>query len=237
MSDSEEKTGIPRRRFLIGAAATAMAAADLFPLVRIGRAAPIELPPLPYPENALEPAVSARTIGFHYGKHHKGYVEKLNDLVAGTPLADSDLESIVVACASDPEKAAIYNNAAQVWNHTFYWRSLRPNGGGKPSGDLAGRIDASFGSFEEMKKHLSEAAAGQFGSGWAWLVAEKDALKVIKTSNAATPIASGLVPLLAIDVWEHAYYLDYQNRRKDYIAAVIDGLMNWDFASENLARL
>jgi Fe-Mn family superoxide dismutase len=199
-------------------------------------AAPIELPPLPYPDDALAPVISSNTIGFHYGKHHRGYLDKLNELIQGTPMADMRLEEIVRAVAVDPEKKAVFNNAAQTWNHTFYWRSMRPKGGGKPSGELAAKIDASFGSFDEFRKQFVDAGLTQFGSGWAWLVSDKGSLKVIKTPNADTPVTTAAVPLLAIDVWEHAYYLDYQNRRKDYVTAVLDNLINWDFAEENLAR-
>jgi Fe-Mn family superoxide dismutase len=199
----------------------------------MGAEGPHTLPALPFPENALEPVVSARTIGFHYGKHHNAYVTNLNKLIAGTDLAVKSIEEIVAACAGKPEKAGIFNNAAQVWNHTFYWRSLSPSGG-KPSGKLLEKIEASFGSLDALKKELSNAAVTQFGSGWAWLVQEGDALKVAKTPNAENPLTQGMKPLLTIDVWEHAYYLDYQNRRPDHVAAIVDRLLNWQFAEENL---
>ena len=195
---------------------------------------PFKLPPLPYAENALEPVISARTIGFHYGKHHQGYVNKLNKLVTGTPLADQPLEAVVKATAN-PDQTAIFNNAAQVWNHTFYWNSLKPKGGGKPTGALAEMIDKSFGGFEQFKAEFAKAATGQFGSGWAWLVKDGDKLAVVRTGNADNPLVHGQKPLLTVDVWEHAYYLDYQNRRADYVTAVLDGLINWDFAAQNLA--
>ncbi len=195
---------------------------------------PFKLPPLPYAENALEPVISARTIGFHYGKHHQGYVNNLNKLVTGTPLADQPLEAVVKATAN-PDQTAIFNNAAQVWNHTFYWNSLKPKGGGKPTGALAEMIDKSFGGFEQFKAEFAKAATGQFGSGWAWLVKDGDKLAVVKTGNADNPLVHGQKPLLTVDVWEHAYYLDYQNRRADYVTAVLDGLINWDFAAQNLA--
>jgi len=203
---------------------------------RSARAAdgPFKLPPLPYAENALEPVISARTIGFHYGKHHQGYVNNLNKLVTGTPLADQPLEAVVKATAN-PDQTAIFNNAAQVWNHTFYWNSLKPKGGGKPTGALAEMIDKSFGGFEQFKAEFAKAATGQFGSGWAWLVKDGDKLAVVKTGNADNPLVHGQKPLLTVDVWEHAYYLDYQNRRADYVTAVLDGLINWDFAAQNLA--
>ena len=191
------------------------------------------LPPLPYAQSALDPVVSAETIGFHYGKHHKGYVDKLNSLVAGTTFADLSLEGIIAKTAGKADQTAIFNNAAQAWNHTFYWRSLQPSGGGKPPAALLALIDSSFGSLDACKKELAEAATTQFGSGWAWLVQEGGGLKVVKTANAQTPLTQGVTPLLTLDVWEHAYYLDYQNRRKDYVAAVIDKLMNWAFAAEN----
>ena len=203
---------------------------------RLARAAdgPFKLPPLPYAENALEPVISARTIGFHYGKHHQGYVNNLNKLVTGTPLADQPLEAVVKATAN-PDQTVIFNNAAQVWNHTFYWNSLKPKGGGKPTGALAEMIDKSFGGFEQFKAEFAKAATGQFGSGWAWLVKDGDKLVVVKTGNADNPLVHGQKPLLTVDVWEHAYYLDYQNRRAEYVTAVLDGLINWDFAAQNLA--
>ena len=191
------------------------------------------LPPLPYPENALEPVISANTLSFHYGKHHKTYVDNLNKLVAGTDLADKSLEEIISATAGQTDKAGIFNNAAQVWNHTFYWNSMSPNGGGEPPASLKQKIDSSFGGLDAFKKELANAAVTQFGSGWAWLVKEGDSLKVIKTGNADLPLTKGLKPLLTIDVWEHAYYLDYQNRRPDYVNALIDKLLNWRFAADN----
>jgi Fe-Mn family superoxide dismutase len=192
------------------------------------------LPPLPYAENALDPVISASTIGFHYGKHHKGYVDALNKLVAGTELANLTLEALIIETAGKADKVAIFNNAAQTWNHTFYWRSLRPKGGGGPGAALKQRIEASFGNLDACKKELATAATTQFGSGWAWLVLDADKLKVVKTGNAETPLATGVRPLLTIDVWEHAYYLDYQNRRADYVNAVLDKLINWGFATDNL---
>jgi len=200
----------------------------------IERATVHVLPPLPYPENALDPAISANTIGFHYGKHHKGYVDTLNRLLAGTELANLSLEKLIAATAGQSDKAAIFNNAAQTWNHTFYWRSLRPKGGGDPPATLKQRIEASFGTLEACKKELVAAATAQFGSGWAWLVLDADKLKVVKTANAGTPLTAGATPLLVIDVWEHAYYLDYQNRRADYASAVLDKLIDWGFAADNL---
>lgn len=199
-------------------------------------ASPRELPPLPYGEGALEPVISARTVAVHYGKHHRGYLDNLNKLVAGTELADWPLERIVAGTAGKPEQAAIFNNAAQVANHTFYWQSLSPQGGGEPPEGLRERLVTAFGSVEACKKELAATALAQFGSGWAWLVAEGPALKLVKTSNADTPLVHGQRPLLVIDVWEHAYYLDYQNRRADYVNAVLDKLLNWRFAAENLTR-
>ena len=192
------------------------------------------LPPLPYAQNALDPVISTRTIGFHYGKHHKGYVDTLNKLIAGTELSNHSLEKLIAETAGKAEKVAIFDNAAQTWNHTFYWRSLRPKGGGEPPAALKQRIEASFGNLDACKKELATAATTEFGSGWAWLVLEGDRLKVVKTANAETPLTKGVKPLLTIDVWEHAYYLDYQNRRPDYVNAVLDKLINWDFAAENL---
>ncbi len=200
----------------------------------IESAAPHALPALPYDENALAPVISANTIGFHYGKHHKGYVDNLNKLVAGTEFATMSLEKIIAGTAGKVDKAAIFNNAAQIWNHTFYWKSLMPKGGGEPPAALKKTIEASFETVDALKKELAAAAMAQFGSGWAWLVLDGDKLKVIKTGNADMPLPTGMKPILTIDVWEHAYYLDYQNRRADYASAVLDKLINWNFAAENL---
>jgi Fe-Mn family superoxide dismutase len=201
---------------------------------KIAGASPHVLPPLPYADDALSPVISANTISFHYGKHHKGYVDNLNKLVAGTLSANLSLESIITATAGRTDEAALFNNAAQAWNHAFYWRSLRPKGGGEPPAALRRKIEASFGSLDACRKELATAATTQFGSGWAWLVLAGDKLKVVKTGNADVPLTTGLKPLLTIDVWEHAYYLDYQNRRADYVNAVLDKLVNWAFAAENL---
>lgn len=197
-------------------------------------AAPGILPPLPYAENALESVITAQTVRFHYGKHHKGYVDNLNKLITGTEYAGMTLEMIIESTARQRERAAIFNNAAQVWNHTFYWKSLKPNGGGEPPAVLKLRIEESFGSVDACKKELASAAISQFGSGWAWLVLQGGKIKVVKTANADNPLTSGVIPLLTIDVWEHAYYLDYQNRRADYVNAVLDKLVNWEFALQNI---
>ncbi len=195
-----------------------------------------ELPALPYAQDALEPHISANTLGFHHGKHHNTYVVNLNNLTKDTPLADQSLEEVIKAVAGDVSKAGIFNNAAQVWNHTFYWNSMKPGGGGAPTGDLAAKIDAAFGSLDKFKEEFKAAAVGQFGSGWAWLVADGGSLKIVKTGNAETPITNGQTPLITCDVWEHAYYLDFQNRRPDYVQAFLDNLVNWDFAAANLAN-
>jgi Fe-Mn family superoxide dismutase len=192
------------------------------------------LPPLPYAQNALEPHISANTLSFHYGKHHQAYATNLNNLVKDTPLAGKSLEDVIMASAKDTSKAGIFNNAAQVWNHTFYWNSMKPNGGGAPTGKLAQMIDKDFGSFDKFKEAFKQAGATQFGSGWAWLVLDGDTLKVTKTGNADLPMAHGQKALLTMDVWEHAYYLDFQNRRPDYIATFLDKLVNWEFAAGNL---
>jgi Fe-Mn family superoxide dismutase len=197
---------------------------------------PLALPPLPYAENALEPVISAKTLSFHYGKHHRNYIDTTNKLIAGTELADLPLEQIVTSTAGKPEHASIFNNAAQAWNHTFYWRSLKSKGGGEPPASLKQKMEEAFGSVEACKKELSAAAVALFGSGWAWLVLEGAKLKVLKTADAETPITSGARPLLTIDVWEHAYYLDYQNRRVDHVNAVIDKLANWEFAAQNMSK-
>jgi superoxide dismutase, Fe-Mn family len=190
--------------------------------------------PLPYAENALEPVISAKTVNFHYEKHHKTYADKLSDLLKGTDLAGKKVEELIKISAGQADKIALFNNAAQLWNHDFFWTSMKPNGGGVPTGKLADMIKESFGSFDEFKKQFTDTAVSQFGSGWAWLVLEGKSLKIIKTSNADTPIAHDQKPLLCIDVWEHAYYLDYQNRRKDFVSAFLDKLANWDFALSQL---
>ena len=196
----------------------------------------ITLAPLPYADDALAPTVSAKTMSFHYGKHHAGYVKTLNGLVAGTKYEGLSLEEIVAA-SRDAGDAAIFNNAAQIWNHDFYWRSLAPAGtGGEPSAELLAAINASFGSLDACKAALADAAVKRFGSGWAWLVAKEGKLVVESTPNADTPCGKPFVtPLLVIDVWEHAYYLDWQNQRAAYVKAVVDGHLNWSFASGNLA--
>ena len=194
------------------------------------------LPALPYSENSLEPVISAKTISFHYGKHHKTYMDNLNKLIAGTEYADLTLEKIITSTAGKPEKSAIFNNAAQAWNHTFYWNSLAPTGGGEPPAELKQKIEAAFGSVEACKQELASAAVSQFGSGWAWLVLDGGLLKVVKTANAEIPMTLGFKPLLTIDVWEHAYYLDYQNRRADYVNTVLDKLINWEFALQNASE-
>ena len=193
----------------------------------------ITLPPLPYALDALEPVISARTLATHHGKHHKAYVDKLNKAITGTALAALPLETIIRRTADVKAKADVFNNAAQAWNHSFYWRSLRPDGGGTPSATLQARIRRDFGSLAALRKELATAATGQFGSGWAWLVVDRGKLAVVKTSNADLPLVHDQKALLTIDVWEHAYYLDYQQRREDYATAVIDKLLNWEFAAEN----
>ena len=195
-----------------------------------------ELPALPWAADALEPHYSARTVSFHYGKHHNAYVTNLNKLIADTPLAAMTLEQIIKAVADDPAKVGVFNNAAQVWNHTFFWHSMKPGGGGRPGGALAARLDEAFGDIDKFAEQFKATAAGRFGSGWGWLVLDGGALKVMSTANADTPLAHGLTPLLTVDVWEHAYYLDYQNRRPDFIQAFLDHLVNWEFVAENLAR-
>lgn len=193
-----------------------------------------ELPKLPYAFDALEPYIDAKTMEIHHGKHHAAYVANGNNLIKDTPLAGQTAEEIVKAVAGDTARAGIFNNAAQAWNHAFFWRSMRPGGGGRPSGILAQKIDAAFGSFDAFCEAFKNAAVTQFGSGWAWLVEDGDGLAVMKTANADTPIAHGKKPLLTLDVWEHAYYLDYQNRRPDFVATFLEKLANWDFAQENL---
>jgi superoxide dismutase, Fe-Mn family len=192
-----------------------------------------ELPSLPYEKEALEPYISAQTLEFHYGKHHAGYVTNLNNLTKDTELSDKSLEEVVKLSYGDSAKVGIFNNAAQVWNHTFYWNSMKQNGGGSPTGALAAKIDADFGSLEKFKEAFKATGVGQFGSGWAWLVLDHGTLKITKTLNAENPVVHGQTPLLTMDVWEHAYYLDYQNRRPDYAQTFLDSLVNWDFAAQN----
>jgi Fe-Mn family superoxide dismutase len=198
---------------------------------------PFELPPLPYDQAALEPTVSAETLSYHHGKHHKAYIDKTNELAPKAGMQDKSLVEIIKATAgkSDKDSKTLFNNAAQAWNHTFFWHSMKPKGGGKPSGELARAIDKDFGSFEAFAKEFSEAAATQFGSGWAWLVLDGGKLKVMKTGNAETPLAEGKTPLLTLDVWEHAYYLDYQNKRPEYIKVWLEKVANWEFAAQNFA--
>ena len=193
------------------------------------------LPALPYDLDALEPHISRATLEFHHGKHHAAYVTNLNNLISGTELENSSLEEIIVAVAGDTGKAGIFNNAAQVWNHSFYWQCIKPAGGGAPSGALLDKINADLGSFEAFVEQFKAAGATQFGSGWAWLVLDNGSLKVIKTANADLPLAHGQTALLTMDVWEHAYYLDYQNRRPDYMTTFLEKLVNWDFVAANLA--
>ena len=193
------------------------------------------LPALPYTRNALEPHMSARTMEFHFGKHHQAYVDNLSKLVVGTPWAKGiSLEEVILESWGMEDKAAIFNNAAQVWNHTFFWKSIKPGGGGLPVGNLMEMIGKSFGSFDEFKNAFLAAAVAQFGSGWVWLVRDGDTLAIVKTSNADTPMVHGQAALLTCDVWEHAYYLDYQNRRKDFVQAFLEHLANWEFAGTQL---
>jgi len=196
---------------------------------------PILLPALPYAENALEPYISAKTLSFHYGKHHNSYVTNLNKMIAGTKLGGETLENIILKTVDDTTKAGVFNNSAQVWNHSFFWESMKPNGGGVPIGNIATRIDADFGDFENFVKEFKTAALTQFGSGWAWLVLKDNKLEIMKTANADTPLAHGIKAILTVDVWEHAYYLDYQNNRGGYFDTFLNKLVNWDFANSNLA--
>lgn len=194
----------------------------------------LSLPPLPYAQDALAPFISGNTLSFHYGKHHLAYLNNTIKLIAGTELEKAPLEEIIRKTAGRADSAGIFNNAAQVFNHTFYWHSMKPGGGGEPKGKIGEKIRESFGSYQKFVDAFSNAAATQFGSGWAWLVLEGGRLNVVKTSNADTPLTTSSKPLITIDVWEHAYYLDYQNRRGDYIKAFIESLINWEFAEKNL---
>lgn len=224
-----------RRRFL-KTAGILIAAGGVLPRAAAAKpeAITLELPPLPYSPSDLEPYISARTMDFHYGKHHKAYVEKTKKLIAGTPFEGLPLVEIIKRSQGDPRYSAVFNNAAQVYNHSFYWKSMKPGGGGEPQGKLRSLILRNFGTVDRLRQELAAAAKGRFGSGWAWLVQDGDLLTVISTGNADTPIAQGKTPLLALDVWEHAYYLDYQNRRGDYVDAWLAHLANWPWAEANL---
>lgn len=195
-----------------------------------------ELPPLPYPKNALEPYTSARTLEFHHDKHHQAYVTTLNGLIEGSPMERQSLEELIKSAYKDESKTAVFNNAAQAWNHTFFWNCMKPKGGGSPSGDIARAIERDLGGFAKFEEDFKKAAVSQFGSGWAWLVVDKGKLKITHTQNGVDPLALGQTALLTCDVWEHAYYLDYQNRRPDFAQAFLDHLVNWDFVAQNLAK-
>jgi superoxide dismutase, Fe-Mn family len=190
----------------------------------------IELPPLPWAPDALAPHISKETIDFHYGKHHQAYVTKTNELIANTANAGKSLEEIVKS-----SQGPLFNNSAQVWNHTFYWNSLAPKGGGQPTGAIANAIKESFGGYDQFRKEFTEAAISQFGSGWAWLVKDGGKLKVVKTPNAETPLTTAAKPIITADVWEHAYYIDFRNARPKYLDTFLDHLINWDFANKNFA--
>jgi Fe-Mn family superoxide dismutase len=194
-----------------------------------------ELPPLPYDYNALDPYISAKTLEFHHDKHHAAYVTNYNNLIKDTDLADKSIEEVIKATYNDSSKTGIFNNGAQAWNHSFFWNSLKPGGGGAPTGAVAEKIDADLGGYDKFKEEFKKAATTQFGSGWAWLVLDNGTLKVVNSPNAVNPLALGHTPLLTLDVWEHAYYLDYQNKRPDFIDAFINNLLNWDFVNQNLA--
>lgn len=192
----------------------------------------IDFPDLPYPADALQPHISSRTLETHHGKHHKGYVDKLNAAIAGTRYENQSLEAIVTS-AQQEEDIGIFNNAAQAWNHSFLWQSMSPDGGGNPTGSLADAIESRFGGIDAFHTAFKAAAKGQFGSGWAWLVQSRDGLEIVSTGNADTPVTGKKAPLLTLDVWEHAYYLDYQNQRAAYIDAFLQHLVNWEFAAQN----
>ncbi len=204
------------------------------PARRYNNMSHITLPELPYAKDALEPHISAETLEFHHDKHHNAYVTKLNALLPGSGLEGKTLPEIILATAEDDSKQGMFNQAAQVWNHTFYWNCMTPtNGGGEPTGDLKAKIEEDFGSYDKFREEFKNAALTQFGSGWAWLVADKvgGKLSIAKTGNAGTPLANGQVAVLTCDVWEHAYYVDYRNRRPDYVDTFLDKLVNWDYAN------
>ncbi|NQU44564.1 superoxide dismutase [bacterium] len=228
------------RRTFIGTAAAGMAAAGGLP--QMLHAAEMEtakfvLPSLPWAPNALEPFISEKTVGFHYGKHHKGYVDKTNKLIQNTSYQSMPLPEIIRKSAGKPQDQNIFNNAAQVWNHAFFWHSMKPGGGGKPGGKIAEGVRIAFGDYDAFRERFIATATGRFGSGWAWLVERNGLLAILSTPNAENPVALGLKPLLALDVWEHAYYLDYQNRREDFAKTWLDNLVNWEFAEKNLSQM
>lgn len=235
--DKRTTGGLTRREFNTLAATAAAAAAFGFFSPQTSQAqgvAVFPIPALPYPEDALEPVISAKTLSFHYGKHTKAYYDNMNKALEGKPTSGLTLEKVFLDAAKDAAAVGLFNNAAQAWNHTFYFAGLKKGGGGAPTGKLADGIKAAFGGLEEFKKAFIDAATTQFGSGWAWLVAENGALKVVKTPNAMNPMVNNQKPLLTVDVWEHAYYLDYQNRRADYVKDVLEKLVNWEFVAKNL---
>jgi len=243
MAEDRDALGVSRRSFVavaaaaLGGAANALASSPQAPAAQPpAPAGPLTLPPLPWGESDLAPNLSQETISLHYGKHHKAYVDNANRLLANAPdLAKLSLEEIVKATAGQADKKGLFNNTAQIWNHTFYWKSLSPKGGGQPTGKLLDMVKSDFGDFAKFKEELAKAAVTQFGSGWAWVVVDGGKLKVEQTPNAENPLSSpGKKPLLTIDVWEHAYYVDYRNRRPDYVNAVLDKLINWEFANQNI---
>jgi superoxide dismutase, Fe-Mn family len=235
MSETEAmSTGLNRRDFLTlaGVAGVGLLAPTLFPLSEALAADSLDQAPLPYAMSALEPVISERTLSFHFGKHYAAYVANVKKMLPGSGLEGKSLEDIIKATAA--KGGGLFNNAAQSFNHAFYWKCMKPGGGGMPRGKLLEAINASFGGFEAFRKAFVSASVGQFGSGWGWLFEEEGKLKVAATANAGTPLATGATPLLVVDVWEHAYYLDYQNRRADYVNAFMDKLVNWDFVAMNL---
>lgn len=241
MKPDIEPTSLTRRDFLGFAAGAGLLLSSLSAMSGLSGTAAFAaegpvfaMPPLPYAENALEPYISAKTVSFHYGKHTKAYYDNANDLLKAVSPAPASLETVFLEAGKDPAAVALFNNAAQAFNHTFYWRGLTPGGPKAPAGKFAELVAASFGDFENMKKELAATAVSQFASGWGWLVSDGGKLKAVKTSNAANPLQNGQKPLLTVDVWEHAYYLDYQNRRADYVKAVLDNLVNWDVVAANL---
>jgi Fe-Mn family superoxide dismutase len=237
---TDQTRGLNRRSALRQGAAIATlasAATVAAPYIARGQAKKHELPKLPYADDALAPVISAQTVGIHYGRHHKGYLDGMNAALDGPAkdLANLSLEDLIKTTRANPARAGLFNAAAQVWNHTFYWNGLKANGGGQPAGKAKAKIDADLGGYEKFKEGLARASITQFASGWGWLVLDKGKLAFRQTSNAECPVGlPGVTPIFTIDVWEHAYYLDYQNRRADYVNAVIDKLINWEFVEKNL---
>ncbi|MBF0544749.1 MAG: superoxide dismutase [Candidatus Riflebacteria bacterium] len=223
-----------QRNFLILVIFIPVVLSSYFSQVQAQEKSPLVLEPLPFAQDALEPFISSHTLGFHYGKHHAAYVDKANELLKGNPLASKSIEEIIKETAGKSDQVPLFNAVAQSWNHAFFWKCLKPKSTGKPEGKIAKMIDDSFGSYDKFKEEFVKTGVSLFGSGWVWLVLDGEKLQIVKGFNAETPLTKNQKPLFVIDVWEHAYYLDFQNRRSDYLKAILENLVNWDFVASNL---